>query len=106
MSSLAKIRSYLKLYTAISVAKLARFNAISDDDFRSELLAIKHIMSQSESEPGMAALDGKIASALDIHFFVKVGRVQCGATIITVTSPANTVTTITATALRVTHRQW
>ena len=38
---------------------------------RSELLAIKHIMNQTESELGMAALDGKVQSALDIHFFVR-----------------------------------
>lgn len=69
-SNLGKIRSYLKLYTVISVSKLARFRSINDDDFRSELLAIKHMMTQMKSEAGMSPLAGSMQSALDVHFYV------------------------------------
>merc|ERR1712086_714452 len=69
-SSFAKIRSYLKLYTAMSIPKLARFDNISDDDLRSELLAIKRMMHQTEREASDAPLDGTPVSALDVHFYV------------------------------------
>lgn len=77
-SSLAKIRSYLKLYTAMSVSKLARFNNVSEEEFRGELVAIKHLMTQVENQPGTAPLDGVMTSALDVHFFVNDGMIHIG----------------------------
>lgn len=75
-SSLAKMRSYLKLYTALPVVKLARFNNVSEDEFRAELAAIKHLMTQVENSPGTPPLDGSLSSALDVHFFVHDGMVN------------------------------
>jgi hypothetical protein len=41
-----KCRSFLKLYTATQVAKLAKFTDQTPDEFRSALLAAKHKLYQ------------------------------------------------------------
>jgi translation initiation factor 3 subunit L len=73
---LSKIRSFLKLYKAIEVEKLAKFHGSSPDDFRAELLAAKHLMAQMHSKLGFGALRGQVKSVLDVHFFVRDGMVQ------------------------------
>jgi len=73
---LAKIRSFLKLYTSIEVSKLAKFHGSTPDEFRSELLASKHLLSQTECAAGLSPLDGAVKSALDVHFFVEGGLIQ------------------------------
>lgn len=78
----------MKLYTSISVSKLASFNDRQEAELLSYLLCYKHKMSQLECEEssnssssggaigglgglGAAApLDGKEGSALDIHYFI------------------------------------
>ena len=68
---LAKIRSFLKLYTAVEIEKLAKFHGSdSVDEFRSELLATKHLMMQTESQLGFSCAEGEVKSALDVHFYV------------------------------------
>ena len=58
-----KLRSYLKLYTSIEVSKLAAFNDMDQAEFLPLLLSYKHKMRQLEE-------DGKIGSALDIHYYL------------------------------------
>jgi translation initiation factor 3 subunit L len=66
---LSNIRSFLKLYTAIEVEKMAKFNGSPVDEFRCELLAAKHLMSQVENESG-SPLSGDVKCALDLLFYV------------------------------------
>lgn len=58
-----KMRSYMKLYTSISVEKLAAFNDMTQEEFLPLLLSYKHKMNQLEE-------DGKMGSALDIHYYL------------------------------------
>jgi translation initiation factor 3 subunit L len=58
-----KMRSYMKLYTSISVEKLAAFNDMTKEEFLPLLLSYKHKMNQLEE-------DGKMGSALDIHYYL------------------------------------
>lgn len=58
-----KMRSYMKLYTSISVDKLAAFNDMTPQEFLPLLLSYKHKMRQLEE-------DGKMGSALDIHYYL------------------------------------
>ena len=67
---LAKIRSFLKLYTSIEVGKLAKFTEAKPDEIRSELLAAKRLMTQREVVEPSAGLAGDVRSALDVNFFV------------------------------------
>lgn len=41
-TQLPSIRSYLKLYSSVDIAKLADFGGVSKEDFRTRLLALKH----------------------------------------------------------------
>jgi translation initiation factor 3 subunit L len=70
-----KLRSYLKLYTALPVAKLAKFHDLSPEAFLPLLLSYKARMRQRESsdEVDREAYDsgGTWRSALDIHFYVE-----------------------------------
>lgn len=58
-----KMRSYMKLYTSISIKKLAAFNDMTPDEFLPLLLSYKHKMRQLEE-------DGKMGSAMDIHYYL------------------------------------
>jgi len=69
---LPKIRSYLKLYSTISMGKLARFCEMSVPELRRHLMALKHKMRQEEHTSGTGALEGsRISHALDINYYVK-----------------------------------
>eukprot|EP00613_Pedinella_sp_CCMP2098_P024967 CAMPEP_0171702482 /NCGR_PEP_ID=MMETSP0991-20121206/11617_1 /TAXON_ID=483369 /ORGANISM="non described non described, Strain CCMP2098" /LENGTH=616 /DNA_ID=CAMNT_0012291823 /DNA_START=25 /DNA_END=1875 /DNA_ORIENTATION=- len=87
-----RLRSFLKLYTAIEVHKLAKFQdqgssgagATSDEgeeakaaveEVRRDLVATKHLMSQVEALPGQGPLGAsrQHKSALDVHFYVNEG---------------------------------
>mmetsp|Transcript_17638 Transcript_17638/g.24813 ORF Transcript_17638/g.24813 Transcript_17638/m.24813 type:complete len:614 (-) Transcript_17638:396-2237(-) len=83
-----KLRSYMKLYTSIDVTKLASFNdtttttAAAKDEaekqFLPTLIAYKHKMKQLEchsdedetASSSSSPVDGKIGSALDIHYYI------------------------------------
>lgn len=80
---LRKLRSYMKLYTSISVGKLAAFNDTDRSEFLCYLLSYKHKMRQiektvSEGDAGEdydlssseSTMDGCVQSALDIHYFL------------------------------------
>jgi len=89
--TLRKLRSYMKLYTSISVGKLAAFND-TNEEFLPLLLCYKHKMRQLEKKKSssdddlddnddednggdknddeVAPLDGTIGTALDIHYYI------------------------------------
>mmetsp|Transcript_39825 Transcript_39825/g.58182 ORF Transcript_39825/g.58182 Transcript_39825/m.58182 type:complete len:586 (+) Transcript_39825:120-1877(+) len=90
--TLRKLRSYMKLYTSISVGKLAAFNDTNEEEFLPLLLCYKHKMRQLEKKKSssdddlddnddednggdknddeVAPLDGTIGTALDIHYYI------------------------------------
>jgi len=65
-----KLRSYMKLYTSISVEKLGRL--VSEDNFLSSLLACKYKMYQIETIDGAYGDDDHdgLGMAMDTHFFI------------------------------------
>lgn len=67
-----KLRSYMKLYTSIGVSKLAAFNDTNEKEFLPHLMSYKHKMRQLEHVGGDEAplLEGKLGSALDIHYYI------------------------------------
>jgi translation initiation factor 3 subunit L len=73
---LSNIRSFLKLYTAIELEKMAKFNGSKVDEFRSELFAAKHLMSQVENTGGVNPLAGEVKCALDLLFYVNGAMIQ------------------------------
>lgn len=69
-AQLPTIRSYLKLYTTIPVAKLANFLDVSEPAFASNLLCFKH-KTRSRIWPGTGVLlDGRLASSSDVDFYI------------------------------------
>jgi translation initiation factor 3 subunit L len=72
------LRSYMKLYTSMSVEKLAHFHDLHVDDFIPLLLAYKLRMQQTErlastvdgTGTGSSYLDGVQKSAMDIHYYL------------------------------------
>jgi len=74
--SFHKLRSYMKLYTSISVSKLAAFNDVpQEQEFLPLLLSYKHKMrqmEQSSSAEGSSSrlLDGSLGTAMDIHYYI------------------------------------
>jgi translation initiation factor 3 subunit L len=69
------MRSYLRLYTSISVEKMARFNGMKREDFIAALVSMKHKVTQKSASWGMGGdmhpLEGKPSLALDFNFFVQ-----------------------------------
>lgn len=63
------LRSYMKLYTSMTVDKLAHFHDLGVDDFVPLLLAYKLRMQQVERTSG-SYLNGELKSAMDIHYYV------------------------------------
>lgn len=70
--SVLKLRSYLRLYAAIEVSKLARFNDMTDDEFTSILLSFKHkaVQIQSSSVTGT-----KPVFTSDVNYTIENGNV-------------------------------
>ena len=68
-----KLRSYMKLYTSISVSKLAAFNDVpQEDEFLPLLFSYKYKMRQLENNASDTSklLDGTVGNAMDIHYFI------------------------------------
>lgn len=67
-----KLRSYLRLYAAIKVSKLARFNDISEEEFISKLISFKHkaIQVQASSVNG-----NKPIYTSDVNYMIADGNV-------------------------------
>lgn len=75
---LSNIRSFLKLYTSIEMSKIAKFNHSKEDEFRSELISAKHLMSQmTSSSDSVGPLSGEVECALDLLFYVKGNVIHC-----------------------------
>ncbi|CAN0411130.1 unnamed protein product [Discosporangium mesarthrocarpum] len=68
-----QIRSYLKLYTTIGLEKIARFNAMSEEDFSAQLVSMKHKLTQVEwgMSSDVSLLEGKTGLALDFNYFIE-----------------------------------
>ena len=64
------IRSYLKLYTAIGIPKLAALAEADEATFREHLQCLKHKSKQLTSSGG-APLAGTETSAADVDFYVE-----------------------------------
>ncbi|OWK03820.1 EIF3L [Cervus elaphus hippelaphus] len=58
-AQLSTIRSFLKLYTTMPVAKLAGFLDLTEQEFRIQLLVFKHKMKNLVWTSGISALDGE-----------------------------------------------
>mmetsp|Transcript_8543 Transcript_8543/g.24345 ORF Transcript_8543/g.24345 Transcript_8543/m.24345 type:complete len:524 (+) Transcript_8543:66-1637(+) len=69
-ATLPMIRSYLRLYTSISVEKLARFCNMPQDRFREYLLALKSSSNQLVHVDGKAPLVAHRQLVTDVHFYV------------------------------------
>lgn len=72
--ALLRLRSYLRLYTSISLEKLARFNDVSVPELASLLLSLKHQTMQIQSATtldGVLALDVPRSSTSDVSFYVQ-----------------------------------
>jgi translation initiation factor 3 subunit L len=67
-----KLRSYMKLYTSISVSKLAAFNDVPQEhEFLPLLLCYKHKMRQlQQHDNDDASTTSDLGTALDIHYFI------------------------------------
>uniref|UniRef100_A0A6Q2YWV9 Eukaryotic translation initiation factor 3 subunit L n=1 Tax=Esox lucius TaxID=8010 RepID=A0A6Q2YWV9_ESOLU len=69
-AQLSTIRSFLKLYTTMPVAKLAGFLDMTEQEFRIQLLVFKHKMKNLVWTSGISALDGEFQSASEVDFYI------------------------------------
>ncbi|KAM7317325.1 hypothetical protein ACRRTK_023627 [Alexandromys fortis] len=69
-AQLSTIRSFLKLYTTMPVAKLAGFLDLTEQEFRIQLLVFKHKMKNLVWTSGISALDGEFQSASEVDFYI------------------------------------
>jgi len=88
--TMRKLRSYMKLYTSISLEKLGRL--VMEEDFISLLLSYKHKMRQIESSTNSSGSGGKpssgsgdesaastsesVGTVMDIHYFINDGIIH------------------------------
>ncbi|RWS10460.1 eukaryotic translation initiation factor 3 subunit L-like isoform X1 [Dinothrombium tinctorium] len=70
--NIIEIRSFLKLYTTISVAKLADFMKMDEKTLKVHLLAYKHKMQNMvwTEEKGKSGLEGEFLSGSDVDFYI------------------------------------
>lgn len=73
-AQLSTIRSFLKLYTTMPVAKLAGFLDLTEQEFRIQLLVFKHKMKNLVWTSGISALDGEFQSASEVDFYIDMVR--------------------------------
>jgi translation initiation factor 3 subunit L len=73
--TMMKLRSYMKLYTSISVEKLGRL--VKEEDFEALLLSYKQKTRQVECSDVEGGTEGEIrGSVMDIHYFIKDGIIH------------------------------
>ncbi|KAJ1918889.1 hypothetical protein H4219_002339 [Mycoemilia scoparia] len=65
------LRSFLKLYTAMSLDKLSNFLEMDESDLRTQLLMYKQRSRQVKWIPGSSLLDGEISPATDLDFGIQ-----------------------------------
>lgn len=78
-AQLSTIRSFLKLYTTMPVAKLAGFLDLTEQEFRIQLLVFKHKMKNLVWTSGISALDGEFQSASEVDFYIDKVRDRASA---------------------------
>jgi len=64
------IRSYLKLYTTLPIAKLAAFMDMPDDELCVHLMCFKHKMKNLVWTKGTSGLEGEFQSASEVDFYI------------------------------------
>lgn len=64
------VRSYMKLYTTMSVSKLASFMQMDEDTFRMLLIRYKHKTRQKKWQTG-SVLQGEYTSQSDFNFYLR-----------------------------------
>jgi len=69
-TTVLKLRSYLKLYASIDIAKLARFSGQNEQDLMADILSFKHKLTQLKGPPGVA---GEKVSTGGVHYYVQDG---------------------------------
>ncbi len=69
-SKIAVIRSFLKLYSSISVQKLAGFMKLTESELRTYLMTFKHKMKNLVWNGGASSIDGNFKIVSDIDFYV------------------------------------
>jgi len=72
---ISTVRSYLKLYTTISIAKLASFLDVDEATFRNYLLCFKH-KTRMLAWSGGSALSGDWTTSSDVTFYLDKGMVH------------------------------
>lgn len=70
-----KLRSYLRLYAAIELPKLARFNDESESDFTNQLISFAHKAVQVESTAAAPFPSGASKFSSDVHYIIEDGNV-------------------------------
>ena len=73
---IAVIRSFLKLYSSISIQKLAGFMNMSESELRTHLMTFKHKMKNLVWSGGSSSLDGQLKIASDIDFYVDADMIH------------------------------
>jgi translation initiation factor 3 subunit L len=64
------IRSYLKLYTTLPIAKLATFMDMTEEELRTHLMCFKHKMKNVVWTRGTSGLEGEFQSASEVDFYI------------------------------------
>ncbi|XP_023929975.1 eukaryotic translation initiation factor 3 subunit L-like [Lingula anatina] len=67
---LPTIRSYLKLYTTLTLSKLAAFMETSEEDLRNHLMCFKHKMKNVVWTGSCSGLEGEFQSASEVDFYI------------------------------------
>lgn len=75
--TMMKLRSYMKLYTSISIEKLGRL--VMEEEFTSLLLSYKqkmrqlecHVDADASPSPSSSPADGHFGTVMDIHYYIK-----------------------------------
>jgi len=68
---LLEIRSYLKLYTTMPIAKLSNFVGVPTEEFKKNLLCFKHKMHNLVwTKGGQTGLEGELQSGSDVDFYI------------------------------------
>lgn len=70
MLFLPLVRSFLKLYTVISLTKLAGLMEVSEAALRQQLMAMKRKTTLKEWRGGASALDGEWVPTGDVGFYI------------------------------------
>merc|ERR1719161_797512 len=67
---LPTIRSYMKLYTAIKVSKLAQLCEMNEEGLRDQLLCVMHKTRQTVRAEGAAPLTGVLQPCSEVEFYI------------------------------------